>query len=63
MCVRLGASGREGREGRECGNNDGSNGGEGANGGETEDGSFAQPSITSLGLKFIWNNSSSLLVV
>lgn len=28
-----------------------------------EDESFAQPSITSLGLEFIWNNSSSLVVV
>lgn len=35
----------------------------GSGGGETEDESFAQPSITSLGLGFIWNNSSSLLVV
>lgn len=51
-----GASGREEREGRECGN-------KGAKGRETEDESFAQPSITSLGLEFIWNNSSSLVVV
>lgn len=35
----------------------------GTKGEETEDESFAQPSITSLGLEFIWNNSSSLVVV
>lgn len=57
-CVCLGASGREKREERECGNNDGVDGGGGRG-----DKSFAQPSITSLGLGFIWNNSSSLLVV